>query len=114
MKLFQKENPILYWRILTLCLLCISYSSVVLCRNAFFLLLPRMKEEGINSEKAGAILSFGTFLYLTGKLINGTWVDYLGGRAGLIIAILFTCISTLGLSYASQYHMIILFWGLCR
>jgi OPA family glycerol-3-phosphate transporter-like MFS transporter len=72
------------WQRLTLGLMFLGYAGYYFCRVNFSvatpLLIDAFGKQGLDKERIGAIVSLGTLCYAGGKFINGSLVDFLGGK----------------------------------
>src|SRR5579871_6225148 len=86
------------WQRITLALMFLGYAGYYMCRVhlsvATPLLIDAFKSQGVDKKVIGHIVSIGTALYAVGKFVNGSLVDFLGGRRmflmGMAGAVLFT------------------------
>src|SRR5579871_3486530 len=72
------------WQSITLALMFLGYAGYYMCRVhlsvATPLLIDAFKKQHVDKQAIGHIASVGTLLYAAGKFINGSVVDFLGGR----------------------------------
>src|SRR5512132_477128 len=68
--------------------LAVGYIGVYLCRKNLAVAMPMLQQSfGATKEQVGIIASLGTLAYAAGKVINGPFVDRVGGRRGFLVSL---------------------------
>ncbi|MCA9522887.1 MAG: MFS transporter [Myxococcales bacterium] len=106
------------WRTYTLLSLVFGYTGYYFCRSdlsvATPLLLESFKSQGIGKAELGLIASAGIYAYAIGKVINGVLVDFLGGRAIFILAMLGSIVCTFAFGLGAGLLFFVGTWSLNR
>jgi sugar phosphate permease len=115
---YKETERLRRWQAITLILMFLGYAGYYMCRVhlsvATPLLIDAFKAHGMDKKAIGRIASIGTLLYAAGKFINGSVVDFLGGRRMFLIGMTGAVIFTLLFGVSSALPIFTLAWGLNR
>jgi OPA family glycerol-3-phosphate transporter-like MFS transporter len=106
------------WQWITLALMFLGYAGYYMCRVhlsvATPLLIDAFKAQGVDKKAIGHIVSIGTLFYACGKFINGSLVDFLGGRRMFLLGMAGAIIATVWFGGSSTIPMFTMAWALNR
>jgi MFS transporter, OPA family, glycerol-3-phosphate transporter len=106
------------WQRITLALMFLGYAGYYMCRVhlsvATPLLIDAFKTQGVDKRAIGHIVSIGTLLYACGKFVNGSVVDFLGGRRMFLLGMAGAILATVWFGGSSTIPMFTMAWALNR
>jgi OPA family glycerol-3-phosphate transporter-like MFS transporter len=112
------HRRLLYWQILTVCVLVIGYSGYYLCRSNLSVTLPMITDDlaarGMDHDQAkirlGTIASLGIFGYAMGKFMSGALGDFLGGRRNFLLGMVGSVLCTVAFALGGTLPVFTLAW----
>lgn len=95
--------------------LALGYVGVYLCRKNLAVAMPMLQQSfGATKGQVGIIASLGTLAYAAGKVINGPFVDRVGGRQGFLVSLAAVALFGAAGAFAPGLVALTVFYGLNR
>lgn len=99
------------WRIRILYSIIIGYSTFILCRQNFNIVMPALMEHfDVTKTQLGWILTIASIFYGVGKLCNGFFSDRSNARIFMVIGLVCVGVITLLSGFASSITSLGLLW----
>jgi OPA family glycerol-3-phosphate transporter-like MFS transporter len=102
------------WQILTTATLLVGYAGYYLCRSNLSVVAPELVRElgssGVDRTGLGLIVSAGILAYAVGKVLNGLWSDFLGGRKAFVGGMVASGLATVAFGLSSALPAFVGIW----
>jgi sugar phosphate permease len=105
------------WQGVTVAALFTGYAGYYVCRTVLSVASVGMMDDptsGIDAVGYGRVVAVGIYLYAAGKLLNGVFAEYVGGRTVFLAGMLLSagCVAAFG--FATGFAAMLGLWGANR
>lgn len=105
------------WQTVTVATLFTGYAGYYVCRTVLAVASTGMMndpESGIDEVGYGRLVGVGIYLYAIGKLFNGVFTEYAGGRAMFVAGMLLSAVCVAAFGFTAGVPAMLLLWAANR
>lgn len=105
------------WQGLTVGTLFVGYAGYYVCRSVLAVASNGLMNDptsGVDEAGYGRLVAVGIYLYAVGKLVNGVFTEYVGGRAAFLLGMLLSVGCVAGLGLAGGFAALLGLWAANR
>ena len=105
------------WQGVTVAALFTGYAGYYVCRTVLAVASVGMMDDptsGIDAKGYGRLVAVGIYLYAAGKLLNGVFAEYVGGRTTFLLGMILSagCVAAFG--FATGVGAMLVLWAANR
>ncbi len=82
------------WQIVIVSTLFVGYTGYYFCRSNLAVVTPLLLQTGMSKESVGTMASLGLVAYMLGKVVFGTFTDFVGGRRMFLLGMGLSALAT--------------------
>lgn len=82
------------WQIVIVSTLFVGYTGYYFCRSNLAVVTPLLLQSGMSKESVGTLASLGLVAYMLGKMVFGTFTDFVGGRRMFLLGMGLSALAT--------------------
>jgi OPA family glycerol-3-phosphate transporter-like MFS transporter len=102
------------WQVLIVSTLFVGYMGYYFCRSNLAVVTPLLLDSGMSKESVGTIASLGLVAYMAGKLVFGTFTDFVGGRRMFLLGMALSALATVAFGMGVGLTMLTAAWAFNR
>ncbi len=105
------------WQTITVAALFTGYAGYYVCRTVLAVASTGMMNDpdsGIDEVGYGRLVAVGIYLYAAGKLFNGVFTEYVGGRAMFVLGMLLSAGCVAGFGLTAGVSAMLVLWAANR
>lgn len=105
------------WQGVTVGTLFVGYAGYYVCRSVLPVVSNQLIDDpavGIDAQGYGRLGAVGIYCYAAGKLLNGVFAEYVGGRVAFLAGMVLSAACVVAFGFAGGLTALLAVWGLNR